>query len=469
MCPVDPVVDEINESRLKSMVETYPEAEGYFLWFPELYPVCDDEKSRAYFLDERGKYYAEELRYWKYYTGYARAADRVVDSNNAAIYLMKKVIEARDRMNPKPKVGIGAFGRSFVYPIIDRLFPKDVPFTDMVSRGIWTPMGVPLDQFGGMGERERTLISRSDDDSGMLGMQFNVTMYYKDRLYDGAREHGVAGHTMQVNRARGQEHNEKFLADAAWKPKMTPEEFYRDYARRIFGEAASADVLQAFLTLEKNEEEMNWTQRGNFGCCGPISEIGILKRYAEQPNPYDGPTFEAWAGFLESSRAQLIYFRRNIELLRQAEDRLTRAQASVAEGGRAELAYLRNKTEAYAMHLEALSEIRRAYLELDAAFRARGAGKREEFLERLDRSLAMFRKAAGMARAMGSKFAEIIDDPSDVGVLYRINIFMVHGFDIVVGFMENIVNFHHGKPYLNPVPFEKVFSPLPKIQPGKVW
>jgi hypothetical protein len=108
-------------------------------------------------------------------------------------------------------------------------------------------------------------------------------------------------------------------------------------------------------------------------------------------------------------------------------------------------------------------------MELDAAFRARNAGRREEFLERLDRSMEMFRKAHQMARAMGAKFAEIVDDPSDLGVLYRINIFMVHGFDIVEKFMENVVNFHHGKPYLNPVPLEKVFSPQPKIQPGRVW
>ncbi|MEN6601847.1 MAG: hypothetical protein ABFD86_05475, partial [Bryobacteraceae bacterium] len=469
VCPVDPVVDEINENRLKSLVSTYPEAEGYFLWFPELYPVCEDEKSKEYLLEQRPKDYAEQLRHWKHYTGYARAADRVVDSNNAAIYLMKKAIEARDRMNPKPNVGVGAFGRSFVYPIIDRIFPKDVPFTDMVSRGIWTPMGVPLYQFGGMGERERTLISRSDDDSGMLGMQFNVTMYYKDRLYDGALEHGVAGHAMQVNRARGQEHNEKFLADAAWKPKMTPEEFYRDYVKRIFGEQAAPEIFRAYQILEKNEEEMGWTQQGNFGCCGPISEIGIVKSYSEQGNPYDGPTFSGWPGFLESSRAKILYYRRSVELLRQAAEIFARAQGAVSEGGRTELAYLRNKTEAYAMHLEGLIRIREAYMEFDEAFKARNADRNAEFMERLDRSMEMFRGASHGSRAMGTKFAEVIDDPSDLGVLYRINIFLVYGFDIVEKFMENIVNFHHGKPYLNPVPFEKVFSPLPKIQTGRVW
>ena len=125
MCPADPVAHEINESRLKSLFATYPEAEGYFLWFPELYPVCDDDKSRAYTLQERPKFFAEETLHWKAYAnGYERNADRVVDSDVGTVELMRSALEARDRINPKAQVGIGAFGRGFVYPLIDKMFPK---------------------------------------------------------------------------------------------------------------------------------------------------------------------------------------------------------------------------------------------------------------------------------------------------------------------------------------------------------
>ena len=96
-----------------------------------------------------------------------------------------------------------------------------------------------MGDYGGMGERERTLITRSDCDSHMLGMQFNVNMYYKDRTFEGALENGVAWHTTQVNRARGMEQNDKFMAEGAWKPQLTPNGFYQDYVRRIFGEAAA--------------------------------------------------------------------------------------------------------------------------------------------------------------------------------------------------------------------------------------
>jgi hypothetical protein len=468
-CPADPVVHEINESRLKSLFATYPEAEGYFFWFPELFPVCDDEESRAYTLLERPKFFAEETLHWKAYAnGYERNADRVVDSDIGGVEIMRSALEARDRINPQAKVGIGAFGRGYVYPLLDKMLPKSVPFTDMVSRAIWTPMGVPMGDYGGMGERERTLITRSDDDGSMLGMQFSVNMYYKDRTFEGALENGVAGHATQVNRARGMEHNEKYMAEGAWKPHLKPNEFYQDYVRRIFGEAAAPEALKAYQILEENEEYMSWTGRNNFPCCGVPREISIVQSFAEQGNPYDGPTFGGWTGFLDHARDESLYYVHSAELLRQALAHFAQADKQVAPGARSELAYLRNKTEAYAMHLDTLLQLDKAYLEFDAAFRSRAAGNGAGFIRQLDDSMEMFHQAHEMSIATARKFAEIIDDPSDLGVLYRINVYMIDGTDIVERFIQNIHSFHHGRPYLNPVPLEKVFAPLPRIQHGRL-
>ena len=102
-----------------------------------------------------------------------------------------------------------------------------------------------MTDYGGMGDRERTVITRSDDDSSMLGMQFNVNLFYKDRTFEGSLENGVAGHATQVNRTRGMEQNERFMAEGAWKPHLTPNEFYRDYTQHMYGEAAAAEALKA--------------------------------------------------------------------------------------------------------------------------------------------------------------------------------------------------------------------------------
>ena len=57
---------------------------------------------------------------------------------------------------------------------------------------------------------------------------------------------GLAGFASQVNRARGTETNTKFMAEGEWNPHLTPQEFYRNYATRIFGERALPNMLKAF-------------------------------------------------------------------------------------------------------------------------------------------------------------------------------------------------------------------------------
>src|SRR5439155_3749969 len=65
--------------------------------------------------------------------------------------------------------------------LFNKLLPKDVPFTDMESSGVWTPAGLPMQIFSAMGERERTIEPRVDDDFEMMGMQFRVIVHARDR------------------------------------------------------------------------------------------------------------------------------------------------------------------------------------------------------------------------------------------------------------------------------------------------
>ena len=147
----------------------------------------------------------------------------VLDSTTNSVHIIEKMLEAKQRVAPNAKVGIGGIGRGFLLPLLDKTFPKDVPITDMESRAIWTPRGIPMQLFGGMGERERTIVPRLDDDSGMFGMQFNVNLYYKDRVLEGSVENGVAGFAGQLNRPRGMEQNYRYSGGGGLQPEADPE------------------------------------------------------------------------------------------------------------------------------------------------------------------------------------------------------------------------------------------------------
>jgi hypothetical protein len=462
MCPADPVLHEINAERVKALAETYPEAEGYILYLPEMYPDCPDPGDQGLFERERARFDGV-LKLWDPYKGYERKPGIVRDSNIGSVHIALKALEARDRVAPRARIAIGGIGRGYLLPFIDKMFPKDVPFTDMESRAIWTPAGVPMEYFGGMGARERTLVPRMDDDSAMFGMQFNVNLYYKDRMLEGSLENGVAGFAGQLNRARGTEQNTLYLAAGAWRPHLTPKEFYSEYAARLFGERAQKNVETAFATLEENEEYLGWTGAGNFGCCGVIPEVSHAYGFYRQANHFDGPG--NWDGFRKSSAKRIEQFEHAAGLLDRAARELRSAGPLAAPRGKAELAYLINKTESYAMMLRTLVATRRAYLAFDDAFRDRKRSGEAEFVRRLDASMEMVREARRLGRRTTEKFAEIVDHPSDLGTLYRANLFLVTGLELAEKTFENVWNFHHGRDYTRPVEWTRIYHPYPAFAP----
>lgn len=57
----------------------------------------------------------------------------------------------------------------------------------------------------------------------------------------------------------------------------------------------------------------------------------------------------------------------------------------------------------------------------------------------------------------------MMDHPSDLGVLYQLNVRAVLGFKLVLQWIRDVVSFQEGKPYLIPVPWEKLASPDPHL------
>jgi hypothetical protein len=480
VCPTDPTVHKINEIRFKALLDAYPEAEGFIMCINEGYPVCHHPEDEALFEKERPKYAEAKARLIKTHTD-AEFADADIENSIGAVHLIEKILEVRDRISPKTKLGIGAWGRAFLLPTLDKILPKDVLIVGNDTSGVWTPAGVPIQYYGGMGERDRIYMHVGDDDTGMVGMQFHVRLYYHDRLLEGSLENGVQGVAQIGDRFRGEEHLAKYMADGAWNPHLTPDQFYHDYARRIFGERAEGPMFQAFMALEDMEGYQGYASQKQtmMACCSPTVELFTARQYAVQPNPYDGPNFKAnlqfrvyagWKDFVAviPRRVQLFTGERDLE--EKALGYMKVVEAVAAPGSLKELHYLENKTQAYIQMIDTFIQLDQAFADFDQAFRLDPRTQREEFLKRLDGSLESFQKARVMARNSAQTWSEVVENVSDLGVLWRLNTDVVTGTDLIMQFMENIDNYHHGKPYLNCVEWEKVFSPLPIVLRGpRVW
>lgn len=454
--PLDPVNREIQVNRLKALVESYPQAEGFFLNFAELYPELANDKHREFFERERPRFH--DLRPlsvpWAATLAniYDTRGDKVVDSNIGFMDLFSYLLKKRDEVAPGTRLGLMTVGRGYALPLFHKMVPTDVPFSSLESGGVWTMMGVPMEYFGGMGNRERIIQPRVDDDFDMLGLQFSVRLYAeKDRIFSDGVKHGLSGVAGQLNRARGTEFNCGFLARASWQPTLTPEQFYRDCAERMFGQAASEEMYQAFMKLEEFQAYLGYYEyTGGYGivlCCSAIREVNAAYQYWRQRNPFTGPVIGAWKKFIGESSDFIARREGAIKLLDAALNHLWAAQPKVAPQGKYELGYLINRTKTFRDFFVGVNAFRQGLVSFDEAFRVRDQLEHDAFVARLESSLTTLREASTQLKASATEYSQIVDHVSDLAVLYSINSRILQGTDMAIQLLENVAHYQEGKPY----------------------
>jgi len=462
--PLDEVNREIQVNRLKALVDTYPEAEGYFFNVGEIYPQLNNEKYRAFFDQKRPEYFDLRQSRFPWVIDIPQDSDQVVDSNIGNFDLFQYLLKQRDLIAPKAKIGLMGIGRGYALTHFDKMLPKDIPFTDMESSGVWTPSGLPMEIFGGMGERERTIEARVDDDFDMMGMQFSVKQYaVTDKIFTDGVKNGLTGFAGQLDRVRGTESNSSFLTKAAWDPQLGPEAFYKDYSHRIFGEKAGPAMYRAFMALEENQEYTGYNRYGYYAtmmnCCTSLPEVYVAHRFYLQPNFFDGPTGPEWKSFIAAAPDNIARFEGSIGLLNKALEALRAASPDVAPEGEYELRYMINRTQSFRDYIQSLVTLRKAFLSFDQALARQHSESHEQFVADLTMALDGFAQANQQVQATTREYSEMMDNPSDLGVLYHLNARGVLGFDLIFQTMQNVVNYHTGKPYLQHVQWERLFSP----------
>lgn len=465
--PLDPVNREIQVSRLKALVQSYPQAEGIFLNFAELYHPLATNKHTAFFEQERPRF--QELRplcipwFAALVNLYDVKIDQIVDSNIGFFDLFSYLLKQRDEVAAGTKIGLMTVGRGYALPLFNKMLPKDVPFASLESVGVWTMLGMPMDYFGGMGERERIIQPRVDDDFDMLGMQFSVRQYAeKDRIFMDGVKHGLSGVAGQIDRVRGTEFNSSFLAKAAWEPDLMPERYYRNCAEHMFGKAAAQDMYEAFMKLEENQAFLGYYGfEGGFGllpCCGSIWEVNATYQFARQKNPYAGPIVGTWKRLVAAAPDAIARREGSARLLNEAAGHLRAASSKVPAHAQYELKYLINRTEAFRDCLLAMNTVRRGMVSFDKAFQSRDPLGNEAFCAQLERSLSTVREGTEQMKQATRKYSEVIDHVSDLAVLYHLNVRLVFGTDLINRFLQDVANYHLGKPYLQKVPFERLYN-----------
>jgi len=491
--PGNPAGLEVWKAAIRSMIETYPEADGYWLWLAEVYFHSNDPETKEIISQYHEHYHLipslnqiQELGYdLPSYLRVLPKEHEIKESNIALIHYGKEIAESIRSHYPSVGFGIAVLGRAYLFRAMHALIPQGVAFCSMESSGVWNLHSrVPMKLFSGMGGREVFLVPRLDDDESEFGPQFNVQLYYHDQVLRGSLENGVVGIAPQTGKLRGLEHNAKFIAQGTWDVTLTPEEFYRQYTERMFGERAVEPITEAFLTLEKNEADLGWRGFANFLNYADMPEVTLMGLFRYHSDLLRGPDagiqnaaphFHV-AGLLDREKDEpfwiqaIMYkhslFGRSIELLKRSLVYFYQAEKQILPGSRQEWEYLVGKTAQFILHLETIRSILAAFISYHKSFRAGAQDQKRQMLDQLGQCEFLFSQAREQARETARQLAasKFIKDPTEKYILFRYNVRFLLPIEEFCKFIKNVVNFHHGQPYWEKVDWD-VIAPRQWMNP----
>jgi hypothetical protein len=404
MAPGDPVGAEIWEAMVNSMIETYPEADGYWIWLAEAGTIATADPESQEVLHQ-----------------YDSLRNGASDSDMGLVHFGKEVVERVKQRHPRAQLGLALLNRCHLFRALDTLVPKDVAFQSMESGACWHPgVPVPMERFGGLEGRQTFLVPRLDDDQHEFAMQFNAALYEFDRVLAGSVQYGVAGVAPQTGKLRGLEQNARFIGEGAWNPALTTAQFYEGYLRRIFGEAALEEMLKAYNVLQENDHTMGWRGLYNFCNYAAMEPIKELDAFREDP---------LQKGELPQSRRDLAAWRDGFAdgtaRLREALGHLERARPAVLPGSRHELEYVIFKTESYILHLETIRALLDGCIAYGKTVSAKQEGQGEDALRRLEQCRASFTSARELSLRTAQLLAARAEDPDEEYILFRYNMYFV--------------------------------------------
>ncbi len=177
---------------------------------------------------------------------------------------------------PAAKLGAELIFRGGQLRALDAVLPKDVWLMNMVNWDGETAMS-DFDKIQG---RELVVWPRITDDGGELNIQLNAMMYDQEETISGSVRYGVTGVLGQLNKARGAEaersvHRRRRLEPAHPLPVV----LRSATCGRLFGPDALDTLLKAYLLLEENEKTLGWHgRRGLFGTYHHGNRMGVALR-----------------------------------------------------------------------------------------------------------------------------------------------------------------------------------------------
>lgn len=421
LSPGEPAVLGIWEAALRSMIESYPEADRYWVVSgSELLggtrPVhgiaASDPQIQSLIRDYH------RLRPLLPQKPQAAIDLGLPDLDLADIAVADKLLRRIKARHPRARLGVELIFRGGQLQALDSALPKDVALMNMVNFTGETA----ISYFGGIQGRDLVVWPRITDDGCELNMQLNAMMYDHDQVIPGAVGHGVTGILGQLNKARGAEQSAQYIAEGAWNREIRCRSFYERYLGRLYGPEALDLLLKAFLLLEENEKTLGWQgRRGLFSTWAASNRMGLSLRsvdYKAQPLKLDRQELDS---AIQAAQSERQFWLGRAADCRQALDLLRQARGRVLPGARDELDYVIYKTENFTTVFELLAATQEARATFDRALLARIAGETAEAGKRFEQARTAVERTNRLVRLAAEQMIPYARIPTERHILWIFN------------------------------------------------
>lgn len=232
------------EQRLKNLLKTYPMLDYVWIWEPEAMGLHG--------IDPRGirTDFGAYARRWDSAFAYIEDTKRRTEAVRIGIYALAAHRIIR-REAPGVRMILSAWGGdnhlrfTDFYPGFDKILPKDIIFSALDNIVVSDTVSAAYGKLSK--DREFWPIPWFEYDGDQWCPQPNTKRFYnasRDAMSKGAS--GLLGIHW---RTRDVEESHAYISEFAWNPKLGYEQFYRDYARRAYGDPNAAKLLMDLQDL----------------------------------------------------------------------------------------------------------------------------------------------------------------------------------------------------------------------------
>ncbi len=423
LSPNNPVVMELNRTIIRAHADTYPEADFYGLFQPEL-PKSGDEYreiwarlSRKHGLDSE---FNLDLMVAASKTNLldagVRVGDRPFHELQAAIGyagLLDRLLNEdhilQDTANPNATVVMSTFSDEF-YPVLPRIFPKgmmlmaQMDYTSSLAAKRPEMLRFAASSTMPVG----VMASIADDNIGILPQMATPWLH---QIFQAAKRYSAAGYFGRQFLVTKLEAGTAYIAKAAWSD-ITPQDLYRDQVENVCGRASLQPMLDAYKILEES------TLKGDVTAMGFLFPVpGVMRKH-----------WQSGAGVNKDWNKLNAYYGK-------ARPMVQAALTACRPAGREYPRQLLGQLDFSIRYIEAVQEVRRASAVYGHARKAREAKDvpgYEKHIYEANRRLAA--AIASLTLALES-WAAVVKDPSDLGALALLN---SYGLDYLKGVAHDV-------------------------------